>query len=89
MQPALHIDRSLCPITIVSENMSFVMVCVNRRPKVAYGEEEEMVAVLVAPPLMTLFFLLGLGTWSFFFFFLHQDDPEAVYWEGFMVTEKI
>jgi hypothetical protein len=56
------------------------------RSEVAYGEEEEMVAVLAAPPLMTLFFL-GLGALAFrraelFFSFFIKDDPEALSWEG-------
>jgi hypothetical protein len=43
---------------------------VNRHSEVAYREEEEMVAVLTTPPLMTLFFLgLGVSTCRFSFSF--------------------
>jgi hypothetical protein len=59
---------------------------VNRSSEVAYSEKEEMVAVLAAPPLMTLFSSASarwcFGGQRFFFLFLRQDDPEALYQEG-------
>lgn len=48
-----HWHRDLCLIIVIAETLSFLWFA-NRRSEVAHDEEEEMVAILAAPPLMRL-----------------------------------